>query len=186
MKLYDSFRSALQSLVVNKLRSALTMLGVIIGVAAVIAMVSVGNGASQSVQNTILNLGSNLVTVTPQNATDQGLRGAGAQAQTLTIDDMRSIQDQLGDSISAAEAEQQAGRWQITAAGQNTNTTVTGVTEDYPIVRDWGLDSGDFFTASDINARSRTSSAIRSPRRKRNSRPAAGRSPPRDRTPTRR
>jgi putative ABC transport system permease protein len=151
MKLYDSFRSALQSLVVNKLRSALTMLGVIIGVAAVIAMVSVGNGASQSVQNTILNLGSNLVTVTPQNATDQGLRGAGAQAQSLTIDDMRAIQEQLGDSIAAAEAEQQAGRWQVTAAGQNWNTQVSGVTEDYPIVRDWGLDSGDFFTTSDIN-----------------------------------
>jgi putative ABC transport system permease protein len=151
VKLYDSFRSALQSLVVNKLRSALTMLGVIIGVAAVIAMVSVGNGASQSVQNTILNLGSNLVTVTPQNATDQGLRGAGAQAQSLTIEDMRSIQEQLGDSIAAAEAEQQAGRWQVTAAGQNWNTQVSGVTEDYPIVRDWGLDSGDFFTASDIN-----------------------------------
>jgi putative ABC transport system permease protein len=151
MKLYDSFRSALQSLVVNKLRSALTMLGVIIGVAAVIAMVSVGNGASQSVQNTILNLGSNLVTVTPQNATDQGLRGAGAQAQNLTIDDMRSIKEQLGDTIAAAEAEQQAGRWQVTAAGQNWNTQVSGVTEEYPIVRDWGLDSGDFFTSSDLN-----------------------------------
>jgi putative ABC transport system permease protein len=151
MKLYDSFRSALQSLVVNKLRSALTMLGVIIGVAAVIAMVSVGNGASQSVQNTILNLGSNLVTVTPSFGSDNGLRGAGAQAQNLTLDDMRSIQDQLGDTIAAAEAEQQAGRWQITAAGQNTNTNVSGVTEDYPIVRDWGLMSGDFFTASDIN-----------------------------------
>jgi putative ABC transport system permease protein len=151
MKLYDSFRSALQSLVVNKLRSALTMLGVIIGVAAVIAMVSVGNGASQSVQNTILNLGSNLVTVTPSFGSDNGLRGAGAQAQNLTLDDMRSIQDQLGGTIAAAEAEQQAGRWQITAAGQNTNTSVSGVTEDYPIVRDWGLDSGDFFTASDIN-----------------------------------
>jgi putative ABC transport system permease protein len=150
MKLYDSFRSALQSLVVNKLRSALTMLGVIIGVAAVIAMVSVGNGASQSVQTTILNLGSNLVTVTPQNATDQGLRGAGAQAQSLTLDDMRSIQEQLGSSIAAAEAEQQAGRWQVTAAGQNWNTQVSGVTEDYPIVRDWGLDAGDFFTTSDV------------------------------------
>ena len=151
MKLYDSFRSALQSLVVNKLRSALTMLGVIIGVAAVIAMVSVGNGASQSVQNTILNLGSNLVTVTPQFTTDNGLRGAGAQAQSLTVDDMRSIQDQLGDTIAAAEAEQQAGRWQITVAGQNTNTTVTGVTEDYPIVRDWGVESGEFFSTSDLN-----------------------------------
>jgi putative ABC transport system permease protein len=151
VKLYDSFRSALQSLVVNKLRSALTMLGVIIGVAAVIAMVSVGNGASQSVQNTILNLGSNLVTVTPSNGTDQGLRGAGAQAQSLTVDDMHSIQDQLGDTIAAAEAEQQAGRWQVTAAGQNWNTQVSGVTEDYPIVRDWGVDSGDFFSTSDLN-----------------------------------
>ena len=151
MKLYDSFRSALQSLVVNKLRSALTMLGVIIGVAAVIAMVSVGNGASQSVQNTILNLGSNLVTVSPSFGSDNGLKGAGAQAQNLTLDDMRSIRDQLGASIAAAEAEQQAGRWQVTAAGQNTNTSVTGVTEDYPIVRDWGLDSGDFFSTSDLN-----------------------------------
>ena len=151
MKLYDSFRSALQSLVVNKLRSALTMLGVIIGVAAVIAMVSVGNGASASVQSTILSLGSNLVTVSPQFGTDNGLKGAGAQAQNLTVDDMRSIQAQLGGSIAAIEAEQQTGRWQVTAAGQNTNTQVTGVTEDYPTVRDWTLDSGEFFTASDLN-----------------------------------
>jgi len=151
VKLYDSFRSALQSLVVNKLRSALTMLGVIIGVAAVIAMVSVGNGASQSVQNTILNLGSNLVTVQPQFGNDNGLKGAGAQAQNLTLDDMRSIQDQLGASIAAAEAEQQAGRWQVTAAGQNWNTQVSGVTEDYRIVRDWGVDSGEFFATSDLN-----------------------------------
>jgi putative ABC transport system permease protein len=156
MKLYDSFRSALQSLVVNKLRSALTMLGVIIGVAAVIAMVSVGNGASRSVQNTILSLGSNLVTVSPQFSTDNGLKGAGAQAQNLTLDDMRSIQAQLGGSVAAIEAEQQTGRWQVTAAGQNTNTQVTGVTEDYPIVRDWTMESGEFFTASDLNVNAQT------------------------------
>jgi putative ABC transport system permease protein len=156
MKLYDSFRSALQSLVVNKLRSALTMLGVIIGVAAVIAMVSVGNGASRSVQNTILSLGSNLVTVSPQFSTDNGLKGAGAQAQNLTLDDMRSIQAQLGGSVAAIEAEQQTGRWQVTAAGQNTNTQVTGVTEDYPIVRDWTMESGEFFTTSDLNVNAQT------------------------------
>jgi putative ABC transport system permease protein len=150
MKLYDSFRSALQSLVVNKLRSALTMLGVIIGVASVIAMVAVGNGASQQVQNTILSLGSNLITVSPGNLTEASLRGAGAQSQNLTIDDMRSIQAQLGSSIVAVHAEQGAGRWQVTAAGQNWNTNVNGVTEDYPVVRDWKLQSGDFFTASDL------------------------------------
>jgi len=150
MKIYDSFRSALQSLVVNKLRSALTMLGVIIGVASVIAMVAVGNGASQQVQNTILSLGSNLITVAPANLSDQGLRGAGAQAANLTLDDMRAIQAQLGSSIAAIHAEQGAGRWQVTAAGQNWNTNVNGVSEDYPIVRDWPLQSGDFFTGSDL------------------------------------
>jgi putative ABC transport system permease protein len=149
MKLYDSFRSALQSLVTNKLRSALTMLGVIIGVASVIAMVSVGNGASAQVQSTILSLGSNLVTVTPANLSDQGLKGAGAQSQNLTEADMRSLQDQLGSSIKAVEAEQGAGRWQVTYAGQNWNTQVTGVTEEYPAVRDWNLIAGEFFTQSD-------------------------------------
>ncbi len=150
MKLLDSFRSALQSIVVNKLRSSLTMLGVIIGVAAVIAMVAVGNGASAQVQSTVLALGSNLVTVTPGAQTDAGLRGAGAQAQSLTLDDMKAIQDQLGPTIKAVEAEQTAGRWQIVAGTTNWNTNVVGVTEDYPTVRDWGLQSGDFFTESDL------------------------------------
>src|SRR5437867_12804082 len=103
MKLYDSFRSALQSLVVNKLRSALTMLGVIIGVASVIAMVAVGNGASQQVQNTIVSLGSTLITVSPAYESEGGLKGAGAQAQHLTLDDMLSLQAQLGSSVAATD-----------------------------------------------------------------------------------
>ena len=150
MKIYDSFRSALQSLVTNKLRSALTMLGVIIGVASVIAMVAVGNGASAQVQATILSLGSNLITVQPANLSDQGLKGAGAQAQNLTEADMRALQDQLGDSIKAVEAEQGAGRWQVTVAGNNTNTNVQAVTELYPVVRDWNLQTGEFFTKDDV------------------------------------
>ena len=151
MKLYDSFRSALQSLLVNKLRSSLTMLGVIIGVASVIAMVAVGNGASAQVQSTILSLGSNLITVTPGNLTEASLRGAGAQSQNLTTDDMRAIQTQLGPTIAAIHAEQGAGRWLVTAAGQNWTTNVNGVSEDYPIVRDWNMYSGEFFSASDLN-----------------------------------
>ncbi len=150
MKIYDSFRSALQSLVTNKLRSALTMLGVIIGVASVIAMVAVGNGASAQVQTTILSLGSNLITVTPAQATDQTLRGAGAASQNLTEADMRALQDQLGTGIRAVEAEQGAGRWQVTAAGTNWNTNVQAVTEAYPQVRDWNLQTGEFFTKSHI------------------------------------
>ncbi len=154
MKILDSLRSALQSLVVNKLRSSLTMLGVVIGVAAVIAMVAVGNGASERVQQTVLQLGSNLVSVTPGAQTADALRGAGVQAQSLTLDDMRSLSDQLGDSIRAIEAEQNAGRWQVTAAGTNWNTQVTGVTEEYPVVRDWPLAYGEFFTESDLRLNS--------------------------------
>jgi putative ABC transport system permease protein len=152
VKIYDSFRSALQSLVTNKLRSALTMLGVIIGVASVIAMVAVGNGASAQVQASILSLGSNLITVTPSNLSDQGLRGAGAQSQALTEADMRAVKDQLGDSIKATEAEQGAGRWQVTFGGQNFNVNVNAVTEEYPQVRDWNMQTGEFFTQDQINS----------------------------------
>jgi len=151
MKVFDSFRSALQSIIVNKLRSALTMLGVIIGVASVIAMVAVGNGASQTVQQQVLSLGSNLVTVSPGAQTgDNGLRGAGVASANLTLDDMNAIQAQLGPTIAAVEAEQGAGRWQVTAAGQNWNSMVVGVTTAYQQVRDWSLATGDFFTDEDV------------------------------------
>ena len=155
MKLLDSFRSALQSIIVNKLRSSLTMLGVIIGVASVIAMVAVGNGASQTVQQQVLSLGSNLVTITPGAQTgDNGLRGAGVASQNLTLDDMTAISDQLGPTITGVEAEQSAGRWQVTAAGQNWNSNVVGVTAGYPLVREWGLATGEFFTETDVRVNS--------------------------------
>ena len=101
MKLYDSFRSALQSLVVNKLRSALTMLGVIIGVASVIAMVAVGNGASQTVQQQVLALGSNLITVTPGVQAANGLRAAGSSA---AIPSLRTLSPVLSKVISTARS----------------------------------------------------------------------------------
>ena len=151
MRFADSFREGLRSIAVNKLRSALTMLGVIIGVASVIAMVAIGTGASQQVQSAILSLGSNLITVTPGAQTQDTLRGAGATSQDLTLDDMEALRDQLGDSIVAVEAEQGAGPWQVTAHGTNTNTRVSGATGDYPAVREWGLSSGTFFDESQIS-----------------------------------
>ncbi len=150
MRFVDSFREGLRSIAVNKLRSSLTMLGVIIGVAAVIAMVAVGNGASQMVQDTILSLGSNLITVTPQAQTQDALRGAGAQSQNLTLEDMTAVKDQLAGSIVAVEAEQSAGFWQLVANGTNWNSRVTGVTEEYPAVRDWQTASGEFFGENEI------------------------------------
>ncbi|MBI2324099.1 MAG: ABC transporter permease [Chloroflexi bacterium] len=150
MKFTDSFREGLRSIAVNKLRSSLTMLGVIIGVAAVIAMVAVGTGASKQVQDAILSLGSNLITITPRAMTTDTLRGAGSQSMNLTLEDMNAIRSQLGDQVLAIEAEQNAGAWQLTASGTNWNSRVTGVTTDYPIVRDWPVASGVFFGDDEI------------------------------------
>ena len=152
MRLLDSFREGLRSILVNKLRSSLTMLGVIIGVAAVIAMVALGNGASESVTRSIKALGSNLITVTPQLQTQDTLRGAGVTSQSLTLEDMRAIEQQLGADILAIEAEQQAGRWQLVAAATNWNSSVTGVTEDYQTVREWPLATGQFFDDSQVRS----------------------------------
>jgi putative ABC transport system permease protein len=103
------------------------------------------------VQTQVLSLGSNLVTVTPgAQKDDSGLRGAGATSMNLTLDDMNAINDQLGPTIAGVEAEQSAGRWQVTAAGQNWNSNVVGVTTGYPTVREWNLSAGDFFTDADL------------------------------------
>jgi len=139
VKLYDAFRSALQSLIVNKLRSALTMLGVIIGVAAVIAMVAIGQGATQAVQKQISSMGQNQLMVMPGSSSSGAVMFGAGSVQTLLANDAQAI-----------EAEQQAGNWQDDAGTTNWNSRVTGVTEDYPMVRDWNTQSGDFFTESDL------------------------------------
>ena len=149
MRYRDALHSALQSLVTNKLRSSLTMLGVIIGVAAVIAMVAIGNGAQQNVQSAVLSLGSNLVTVSPGNQNAEGVRGAGAAA-ALTYDDCKAVTPDAVPAMAAVSCEAQAGRGNLAAAGQTWSAPVTGVTEQYPKVRDWNVSLGDFFTDSDV------------------------------------
>src|SRR2546425_929645 len=149
MRLSDALRSALQSLVTNKLRSALTMLGVIIGVSAVIAMVAIGNGAQANVQSAVLSLGSNLVTVSPGNLSDQGVRGAGAQA-ALSYDDCKAITPESVPTMAAISCEQQQGRVNLAAGGKTWSAPVVGVSEGYPVVRDWNVAGGEFFTDSDL------------------------------------
>ena len=125
------------------------MLGVIIGVAAVIAMVAIGNGAQQNVQSAVLSLGSNLVTVTPGNQTSEGVRGAGAAAQ-LSYDDCKAVTPDAVPAMTAVSCEAQAGRVNLAAAGQTWSSQVTGVTDQYPKVRDWNVSLGEFFTDSDV------------------------------------
>jgi putative ABC transport system permease protein len=141
-------RIALKALRVNKLRTSLTMLGMIIGVAAVIAMLAIGGGAQERVREQLANLGSNLMLIIPGSTTASGVRlGAGA-AQTLTEDDAQAIAAEVEGVIVAAPAVRGAG--QVVAGNANWSTQFFGTTNDYLIARDWPLASGRLFEPAEM------------------------------------
>jgi len=124
----------------NKLRSALTMLGVFIGVAALIAMVAVGQGANAAVEQQIANLGTNLLVVLPGATTTSGVRGGFGSASSLTVGDADAIA--LEDPLVAAVAYQDRQVAQVTYGNQNWSTSVQGVTPSYLAIRNWGVVAG--------------------------------------------
>jgi putative ABC transport system permease protein len=149
-KLIASIRIALRALKVNRTRSALTMLGIIIGVAAVIAMVGVGAGATARIQDQIQSIGSNLIMVTPGSVSSNGVRlGSGATA-TLTQDDAKAIATEC-PSVSAVSPTVRGGV-QAVYGNSNWATNAQGVTPDYMTIRDATMMYGQFFTAEDVDA----------------------------------
>ena len=152
MPLLDTLRTAFVATMANKLRAALTILGILVGVAAVIGMVSVGEGASASISNTLQGLGTNLVLVSPGGVSTGLVRGAGGGATTLTLDDVTALQASGAVPDAAAIDPELTGRAQAIVGGQNTNTSVTGTTPAYVTVRNWTIAEGAFFTASDVSS----------------------------------
>ncbi|MGD0500615.1 MAG: ABC transporter permease [Bryobacteraceae bacterium] len=149
-KLVVSVRIALRALMVNRTRSALTMLGIIIGVAAVIAMVGVGTGATARIQAQIQSIGSNLIIVLPGSISTNGVRlGSGAVA-TLTEDDAKAIAAECPSVLAVAPSVR--GGVQVVYGSNNWATTVQGVTPDYMTIRDYTMLSGEFFTNQDVDA----------------------------------
>jgi putative ABC transport system permease protein len=153
MNLWESVRIALRALAANKLRALLTMLGIIIGVAAVISLMSVGRGAQATITEQIQGMGTNLLFVRPGSAQQGGVRTGQGTAPTLTLDDANAIADQVASV--AAVAPEVGGPAQLVAAGQNWSTRVVGTTERYPEVRNFRVASGDFFTRQNVDGRSR-------------------------------
>ncbi len=149
-KVLQSMKIAFRALRVNKLRSALTMLGVIIGVGAVIAMVAVGSGATQRIQEQIASIGSNVIIVQAGSVNTGGIRLGFGNAQTLTEDDARAIGAQCPSVALAAPIAR--GAAQIVFGNNNWATQITGTTPDYLVVRDAGLSSGQPFTTQDVDA----------------------------------
>ena len=147
MNFKTTFRIALDALLRNRARSLLTMLGVIIGVAAVIITVAIGSGARDSVQKQIESLGSNLIVVMPGSVTQGGARTGSGGASTLTPDDGIAIAKLPG---VAAVSPSVTVRSQVVAGGNNWQTTITGVAPTYTFIRSWTIASGQFFSQNDV------------------------------------
>ncbi len=150
----DILKETFWSLSGNKVRSGLTILGIVIGIASVITMVSIGQGAQASIAANIEAIGSNLIIVMPGSQRG-GIASAGrGSAQTLTTDDADAIK--AGITGLSAVAPDVSRRYQITAKGNNTNTQVVGTVADYLTARNIAIDTGSFFT----NQQQKTSAKV--------------------------
>ena len=147
MSLLGLLRVAMRALAVNKLRSALTMLGIIIGVAAVIVMIAVGGGAQARVEEQIRSLGSNLLLILSGTTTAGGVRMGFGSNQTISEDDAAAIPREVPQTLAAPALR---GTAQIVWGNQNWSTVIFGVTPEYIDVRQWELAAGRLFDATDM------------------------------------
>ncbi len=149
MNLLESLRTAYRGLVANKLRSLLTMLGIIIGVGAVVAMISIGTGAQESATESIRGLGSNILFISPGSPGGGfgGARGAQGTQETLTLKDAEAIDE----NINAAKniSPEFTSREQVIFKKQNTNTSIVGATSTYEDVHNFHVETGSFINESD-------------------------------------
>ena len=129
--------AAAQAIWRNKMRSALTMLGVFIGVAALIAMVAVGQGANEAVRKQIERLGTNLVVVLPGARTSGGMRAGSGSASTLTISDAQAIRRESAAVSEVSYLIRQSG--QVESGNQNWTTSIQGVSPNYPPITNWQI-----------------------------------------------
>jgi len=156
MIISDLFEETYFALLVNKVRSGLTILGIVIGIGSVIAMISIGQGAAGAIESSIQSLGSNLVIVMP--GAQRGFGGGGisagrGSAQSLTLEDADAILEDI--PIAQAVAPELSSRYQATARGTNTNTQVLGTTSTYTAVRNVQIELGSFINAQNIRSLSK-------------------------------
>ncbi len=150
MSLFMILRIALKALGRNKMRTSLTMLGMIIGVAAVITMVALGSGAQQSIEDQIKSAGTNMITVSAGNWSSGGVRHGAGSATTLSIDDAEAIREQIqGVQYVAAGVNT---RGQVVFGNQNWSTRIQGADVEFPLIRFWPTELGTFFTPTDVSA----------------------------------
>ena len=149
----ELLKMAWRSLAANKLRTFLTMLGVIIGVTSVIALVSVGMGVKKNVVDSISRLGSNMLIVMPGSSNRGGPRGAAGSMTTLTFDDAEAIKNKIKNISYVSPTV--SSSYQVVYGHENWNTTVTGVIPEYVAIQSLEIKSGLFFSQHDVDVRNR-------------------------------
>ena len=147
----ELLKMAALSLIANKLRTLLTMLGIIIGVASVVSLVAVGMGVKQNVTDSISKLGSNMLIVSPGSGNRTGVRGAAGSMQTLKYDDAIAIKNKIKNIDYVSPTAQ--GSYQVVAGHENWQTSVYGVIPEYMAIQSLTMQSGIFFTEHDVDIR---------------------------------
>jgi putative ABC transport system permease protein len=148
MKTSTLVKVATQSIRKNTMRALLTMLGIVIGVGAVIVMVAVGHGAQSRIEEQIQNLGTNMIVITPGSSAQGGVSQGAGTFNRLTTDDAELLKDQ--GTLLAAVSPVIFTRAQVIAGAGNWRTQINGTATDYQQIRDWALETGAFFTDSDV------------------------------------
>ena len=143
------------TLTLNKVRTGLAMLGVIIGIGSVIALISLGQASQLSVENQIKSLGSNLLTISPGAQSSGGIRGAAGGRETLTYNDAEAIKNSSEITTVKSVSAEYSGRTQLVAGRNNTNTQVSGVTPEYASIRNIALSTGFFISESHLTGMSK-------------------------------
>jgi putative ABC transport system permease protein len=150
LRIFATLKIAVRALRRNKLRTLLTMLGMIIGVAAVIAMVGIGNGAKAQIEAQIASMGQNVILVWSGSMTRSGVHTGWGGAGTLTIDDAEAIQREIPGVVAISPEIQSAA--QIAAGNQNWNTRIQGESPEYFDIRQWPITQGAAFTGQDVRS----------------------------------
>lgn len=155
MDIRELILQSIKALTVNKLRTGLATLGIVIGIGSVIALVSLGQASQQAIQSQIQSLGSNLLTVIPGAQRSGAIRGAAGGSTTLTNEDAAAISSSPEVTSVARVSPEVSRRSQVTTGGSNTNTQIIGATDVYPSVHNVAIASGAFFTAQDVASMSK-------------------------------
>jgi putative ABC transport system permease protein len=153
MKAKVIIKVATKSILKSRMRSLLTALGIIIGVAAVVVMVAIGNGAQMKVEQQIASLGSNLIIITPGTSSSGGVRGGSGSFNRFTLEDVTKIKNEATLIKGVSPLVRSGG--QIIGGSGNWFTQIQGVSPDYLEIRSWSLKSGEFFTERDVIARAK-------------------------------